>query len=84
MCIEDGKVLEISGQWKHHKDSRTTTKDWRSSHWWEQGFVRRVELPENADWKNIKAFVNNNDSLLPLLDIRIPKNPHQVCEASSS
>lgn len=78
VCIEDGKVLEISGQWKQHKDSRT--KDWRASHWWEHGYVRRVELPENADWRNIEARVNNDTVLL--LDIRIPKKP-QVCEATS-
>ncbi|KAA8526930.1 hypothetical protein F0562_008841 [Nyssa sinensis] len=67
--VDNGKVVEISGQWKQQRESET--KDWRSGHWWEHGYVRRLELPGNADWRNIEAHVN--DDLL--LDIRIPKNP---------
>ncbi|KAK1440007.1 hypothetical protein QVD17_05832 [Tagetes erecta] len=65
--VENGKVMEISGLWNHKGDSRTT--DWRSDKWWERGFVRRLELPENVDWKKIEAFVNNDT----ILDIRLPK-----------
>nr|XP_043621927.1 21.7 kDa class VI heat shock protein isoform X2 [Erigeron canadensis] len=68
VCVENGKVLEISGLYKPKGDSRAT--DWRSGKWWEHGFVRRLELPENADGKKIEAYVNNNDTVL---DIRIPK-----------
>ena len=60
--------MEISGQWREQRNSKT--KDWRSGHWWEQGYVRRLELPENADWRKIEAHVNNDI----LLEIRIPKN----------
>lgn len=66
VCVEGGKVLEISGQLRQHKDPR---KDWRSSHWWELGYVRRLELPENSDWRKLEANVRND----VLLEIRIPK-----------
>ncbi|XP_059662542.1 21.7 kDa class VI heat shock protein [Cornus florida] len=65
--VENGKVVEISGQWKQHRESKT--KDWKSGHWWEHGFVRRLELPENADGRNIEAHVNNGI----ILEMRIPK-----------
>ncbi|KAL2476230.1 21.7 kDa class VI heat shock protein [Abeliophyllum distichum] len=67
VCIEGGKVLEISGQWRQHKDPKK--QDWRSSHWWEHGYVRRLELPENSDWRKLEANVKND----VLLEIRIPK-----------
>ncbi|KAI3753863.1 hypothetical protein L2E82_25927 [Cichorium intybus] len=66
ICVENGKVLEISGLWKHKGESRT---DWRSGEWWEHGFVRRLELPENTDWKKMEAYVFNDT----VLDIRLPK-----------
>ncbi|KNA25899.1 hypothetical protein SOVF_001820 [Spinacia oleracea] len=47
VCVEKGKILEINGQWTDHHKAR----DWKSGHWWEHGFVRRIEVPENADWK---------------------------------
>lgn len=59
--------MEISGLWTHKGESKTT--DWRSGKWWEHGFVRRLELPENTDWKKIEAYVNNDI----VLDIRLPK-----------
>ncbi|KAL8205563.1 hypothetical protein R6Q57_009114 [Mikania cordata] len=65
--VENGKVMEISGLWNHKGDSRTI--DWRSGKWWECGFVRRLELPENVDAKKIEAYVNNDT----ILDIRLPK-----------
>ncbi|CAL5341809.1 hypothetical protein CsSME_00026284 [Camellia sinensis var. sinensis] len=65
--VEQGKVVEISGQWKNQKEPKT--RDWRSGHWWEYGYVRRLELPENADWRKIEAYVNNDT----VLEIRIPK-----------
>ncbi|KAL8506116.1 hypothetical protein ACS0TY_017105 [Phlomoides rotata] len=70
VIVENGKILEISGQWKQHKDSRK--KDWRSSHWWEEGYVRRIELPDQqTDWTKSEAHFKNDQ----LLEIRIPKNP---------
>ncbi|PWA49465.1 HSP20-like chaperones superfamily protein [Artemisia annua] len=65
--VDNGKVMEISGLWKHKGESRAA--DWRSGKWWEHGFVRRLELPENTDWKKIEAYVNNDT----ILDIRLPK-----------
>ncbi|XP_075669020.1 21.7 kDa class VI heat shock protein [Castanea sativa] len=68
VCVEKGKVVEISGQWKQQRESKT--KDWKSGHWWEYGYVRRLELPEDADWRRIEASVSND----MLIEIRIPKN----------
>ncbi|XAR56634.1 hypothetical protein NMG60_11037195 [Bertholletia excelsa] len=71
--VENGKVVEISGQWKQQNES----KDWRSGHWWDHGFVRRLELPENADWRKMDVHVNNET----VLEVRIPKKPLD-CDAS--
>lgn len=62
--------MEISGQWKQQRDSKA--KDWRCGHWWDYGYVRRLEMPEDADWRNIEAHLYNDI----LLEIRIPKRPH--------
>ncbi|OMP04517.1 hypothetical protein COLO4_09554 [Corchorus olitorius] len=67
--VEKGKIVEISGQLKQQRESKT--KDWRSCNWWEYGYVRRLELPEDADWKRIEAYLSND----VLLEIRIPRNP---------
>lgn len=69
--MENGKILEISGQWKQHKVNRK--KEWRSSYWWEEGYVRRIELPDQQiDWTKSEAHFKINDQLL---EIKIPKNP---------
>ncbi|KAM7492662.1 hypothetical protein LguiA_035583 [Lonicera macranthoides] len=70
--VENGKVIEISGEWRHKKESKI--KDWRSGHWWEHGYGRRLELPENTDGWKMEACVNND----MLLEIRIPKNPNSL------
>ncbi|OMO80523.1 hypothetical protein CCACVL1_12913 [Corchorus capsularis] len=68
--VEKGKIVEISGQLKlQQRESKT--KDWRSCNWWEFGYVRRLELPEDADWRRIEAYLSND----VLLEIRIPRNP---------
>ncbi|KAF9609921.1 hypothetical protein IFM89_019287 [Coptis chinensis] len=69
VIVECGKVLEISGQWREQRDS--DVKDWRSGRWWEFGYVRRLELPENADWRKTGATVDDEI----FLEIRIPKTP---------
>ncbi|KAL6975322.1 hypothetical protein U1Q18_024118 [Sarracenia purpurea var. burkii] len=74
--VEQGKVVEISGQWKAPKEPNP--KDWRSGHWWEHGYVRRLELPENADWTRMEAWVKND----AVLEIRIPKKSYSDCEES--
>lgn len=75
VSVENGKIVEISGQWKEQRDPRT--KDWRSGHWWEYGYVRRLELPEDADWKKTEVYLSSD----VLLEIRIPKNPSS-CDIS--
>ncbi|XP_030453570.1 21.7 kDa class VI heat shock protein isoform X2 [Syzygium oleosum] len=68
---DNGKVVEISGQWNPQRESKT--KDWRCGHWWEHGYVRRLELPDDADWKKIEAKLSSEK----YLEIRIPKaNSH--------
>ncbi|MFS7984669.1 putative alpha crystallin/Hsp20 domain, HSP20-like chaperone [Helianthus anomalus] len=71
--VENGKVMEISGLWNHKGESRASP-DWQSGKWWERGFVRRLELPENVDWKKTEAHVNNDT----ILDIRLPKLQQNV------
>ncbi|KAK1324414.1 21.7 kDa class VI heat shock protein [Acorus calamus] len=67
ICVEDGKVLEISGQCSKQEKA---AKDWRRGNWWEFGYVRRLELPENADWKKLEAYIDDDI----FLEIKISKN----------
>ncbi|KAB2605861.1 21.7 kDa class VI heat shock protein-like [Pyrus ussuriensis x Pyrus communis] len=73
---ENGKVVEISGQWKQQQggesNSLKSTKDWRSGNWWEHGYVRRLELPQDADSRRIEASLTN-DLLLELKVHKINK-----------
>ncbi|KAL6199292.1 hypothetical protein ACLB2K_029076 [Fragaria x ananassa] len=66
---ENGKVLEISGQWKQQQPKTNSARDWRCGHWWESGYVRRLELPQDADWRKIEAYVTNDQ----ILEIKIHK-----------
>lgn len=66
--VDNGKVVEISGQWRQHKD-QSKVKDWRCGNWWEHGFVRRLELPEDADWRSMEARLNAE----MYIELRIPK-----------
>lgn len=68
ICVDNGKIVEISGQYNNQLDTRKK-KDWRSGQWWEQGYVRRLELPEDADWRRIQASVSNDTHL----ELKIPK-----------
>ena len=79
MYAENGKVVEISGQWKQQQqggesNSLKSTKDWRSGNWWEHGYVRRLELPQDADSKRIEASLTN-DLLLELKIHKINNKP---------
>ncbi|KZV22909.1 21.7 kDa class VI heat shock protein [Dorcoceras hygrometricum] len=68
VCVENGKVIEISGQyWRQPRDQPS---EWKSSQWWDHGYVRRLELPEKTDWKKVEARLMNNDTFL---EIRVPK-----------
>lgn len=66
VAVENGKILEISGQEKESKK-----RNWKSSQWWEHGYVRRIELGEQTDWRKSQAFLTND----ALLEITIPKTP---------
>ncbi|CDY42474.1 hypothetical protein BRARA_J00934 [Brassica rapa] len=66
-----GKMMEISGQWNINKKT-AASGDWRSGRWWEYGYVRRLELPGDADPQNSEAFLSNKDDY-SLLEIIIPK-----------
>ncbi|KAK8483058.1 hypothetical protein V6N13_031623 [Hibiscus sabdariffa] len=68
--VEKGKIVEIFGQLKLLQ-RESQKKDWRSCNWWEYGYVRRLELPEDADWRRIEASLSND----VVLEIRIPRNP---------
>ncbi|XP_020229339.1 21.7 kDa class VI heat shock protein [Cajanus cajan] len=76
--VDNGKVVEISGQWKPQRDSKAN--DWRCGHWWEYGYVRRLEMPEDADLKIVEAHIYNTR----FLELRIPKCPQGKHVVSSS
>ncbi|OIW15462.1 hypothetical protein TanjilG_28661 [Lupinus angustifolius] len=65
--VDNGKVVEICGQWKQQRDSKAN--EWKCGHWWEYGYVRRLEMPEDADWKHTEAHIYNDI----FLEIKIPK-----------
>ncbi|CAF1759873.1 hypothetical protein HID58_087749 [Brassica napus] len=67
----NGKMMEISGQWNINKKT-AANGDWRSGRWWEYGYVRRLELPGDADPQNSEAFLSNKDDY-SFLEIIIPK-----------
>ncbi|XP_062077834.1 21.7 kDa class VI heat shock protein isoform X2 [Humulus lupulus] len=67
---EKQKAVEVSGLWnQQQRESKSIIKEWRSGKWWEYGYVRRLELPEDADWRKIEAYLTNDT----LLEIKIPK-----------
>lgn len=85
---ENHKAVEASGLWNQQQREAKSIKDWRSGNWWEYGYVRRLELPEDADWRKIEAYLTNDT----VLEIKIPKknldfesNKHgnDVCTKSS-
>lgn len=76
VSVEDGKVLEVSAQLRLKVE--TGTKDWRAGNWWEHGCVRRIELPENADWKKTEVLMSNADN--KFLEVKIPKIPPNICD----
>jgi hypothetical protein len=62
------KVIDISGLWRAPPADGW---DWRASRWWEHGFVRRVELPEDADWRKVEAYFDDGEGSL---EVKVPKN----------
>ncbi|XP_062231791.1 22.3 kDa class VI heat shock protein-like [Phragmites australis] len=62
------KVIDISGLWRAPPADGW---DWRIGRWWEHGFVRRVELPEDAEWRKVEAYFDDGEGSL---EIKVPKN----------
>ncbi|XP_040380056.1 22.3 kDa class VI heat shock protein [Oryza brachyantha] len=73
------RVVDISGLWRAPAPDG---RDWRAGRWWEHGFVRRVELPEDADWRKVEAFFDDGEGSL---EIKVPKNgdAHQAAAATA-
>ncbi|KQK05552.1 22.3 kDa class VI heat shock protein [Brachypodium distachyon] len=63
-----GRVLDVSGLWR--AAAPPDGRDWRAGKWWEHGFVRRVELPEDADGARVEAYFDDGDGSL---EIKVPK-----------
>ena len=62
------KVIDISGLWRAPPPADGW--DWRAGRWWEHGFVRRVELPEDAEWRKVEAYFDDGEGSL---EIKVPK-----------
>ncbi|CAD6333325.1 unnamed protein product [Miscanthus lutarioriparius] len=62
------KVIDISGLWRAPPPA--DGRDWRAGRWWEHGFVRRVELPEDAEWRKVEAYFDDGEGSL---EIKVPK-----------
>ncbi|PVH62169.1 hypothetical protein PAHAL_3G225200 [Panicum hallii] len=71
------KVIDISGLWRAPP---ADGRDWRAGRWWEHGFARRVELPEDAEWRKVEAYFDDGEGSL---EIKVPKagDAHQATTA---
>ncbi|XP_020577618.1 21.7 kDa class VI heat shock protein [Phalaenopsis equestris] len=68
ICGDKKNLIEISGIWKV---GNPTVRDWKLRKWWEYGFVRRLEVADDADCRKMEACINNDVTL----EIIIPKRP---------
>ncbi|KAJ1389166.1 HSP20-like chaperone [Sesbania bispinosa] len=64
--IEEGKVLQISGQRTREKEDKTDT--WHRVERSSGSFLRRFRLPENAKVDQVKAAIENG-----VLTVTVPK-----------
>ncbi|KAM0886792.1 hypothetical protein ACQ4PT_029475 [Festuca glaucescens] len=64
---DGARVVDVSGLWR---GPPSDGRDWRAGRWWEHGFVRRVELPEDADGARVEAYFDDGDGSL---EVRVPK-----------
>ncbi|KAF6996635.1 hypothetical protein CFC21_012953 [Triticum aestivum] len=64
---DGAKVVDVSGLWRAPPGDG---RDWRAGRWWEHGFVRRVELPEDADGGRVEAYFDDGAGSL---EIKVPK-----------
>uniref|UniRef100_A0A0E0DTK9 SHSP domain-containing protein n=1 Tax=Oryza meridionalis TaxID=40149 RepID=A0A0E0DTK9_9ORYZ len=76
------RVVDVSGLWRAAPPPPPDGRDWRAGRWWEHGFVRRVELPEDADWRKVEAFFDDGEGSL---EIKVPKSggAHQAAAATA-
>uniref|UniRef100_A0ACD5T8W0 Uncharacterized protein n=1 Tax=Avena sativa TaxID=4498 RepID=A0ACD5T8W0_AVESA len=64
---DGARVVDVSGLWRAPP---ADGRDWRAGRWWEHGFVRRVELPEDADGCKVEAYFDDAEGSL---EIRVRK-----------
>ncbi|MQL87299.1 hypothetical protein Taro_019847 [Colocasia esculenta] len=64
--VEDGRMLQISGQRSKEKEEKTDT--WHRVERSSGSFVRRFRLPENAQVDQVKASMENG-----VLTVTVPK-----------
>ena len=66
MQVEEGRVLQISGERK--KEETTSTDRWHRVERYQGSFLRRFRLPENAKVDEVKAAMENG-----VLTVTVPK-----------
>uniref|UniRef100_A0A0D9WIA6 SHSP domain-containing protein n=1 Tax=Leersia perrieri TaxID=77586 RepID=A0A0D9WIA6_9ORYZ len=74
------RVLDITGLWRPPPPDG---RDWRAGRWWEHGFVRRVELPEDADWRKMEAYFDDGEGSLEIKVPKIAGDAHQAAAATA-
>ncbi|CAN6327721.1 unnamed protein product [Urochloa humidicola] len=78
--------MRHGGEWRRDEGDRhqwlwrappADGRDWRAGRWWEHGFVRRVKLPEDTEWRKVKAYFDDGEGSLA---IKVPKagDAHQA------
>ncbi|KAK8943865.1 21.7 kDa class VI heat shock protein [Platanthera guangdongensis] len=60
LCGDKGRVIEISGKWE---EKEAGGENWRNNQWWEHGFVRRLEVPDDADLMKMEACIADDVAL---------------------
>ncbi|KAK8950019.1 21.7 kDa class VI heat shock protein [Platanthera guangdongensis] len=60
LCGDKVRVIEISGKWE---EKEAGGENWRNNQWWEHGFVRRLEVPDDADLMKMEACIADDVAL---------------------